>query len=338
MHMFCHFIVRKGSVMAEETPSSVMYADLRTFGGIAHRDAARAIISNRATFGGRPIAARIDERTFLSREIVHARPGSLAPELFAEFPVCAKSLTARLIAARGGNQAGCSEVIAHYRGTAAERMLEALAQNGIDAAPYANSVRKIISLHLQLESDRALLLVMLFIATGCLADASSAVRIVESFAETHLSASLGTLVSDHVSLPVNTTGNAGTRLGLVRIVDGAFRPPIHELSNDPDGTVIGCLPAGEHTITDVDPDVSREHARICCNDGGWFIEDLNSTNGTQIISGTDRATRDVIPCASVPDGNPSPQTAEPAGAVEIDNSDIICLGATTRFLVMRLTS
>lgn len=313
--------------MAAETPSSVMYADFRRFGGIAHRDTAQILLDTSVCIGGRSLKQRIDDRTFLSREIVHADPAQLHPEFFADFTVSAKRIAAKLIAARGGRQAGCSEVIAHYRGAAATCMRDALAEAGIDPMPYANTVRKVMSLHLELESDRALLLVMLFTVTGCLADPREAVETVDAFATAELNATLDTLVTSDGAHNLRETEPDRTRLGLVRLVGGAFRLPIHELSEAPDGTVIGCLPDGDASIADVDVDVSRRHARIWREGDRWLVADLGSTNGTSVVSGADKSVH-VVSAGNGP-GESLP--------FELRNSDILCLGATTRFLVMKLS-
>lgn len=327
--------------MADETPSSVMFTDLRRFGGIPHRDAAGILLDGSIVVGSKPLSLRIDERTFLSREIVHARPENLFPGMFSDFDASAQAITARLVSARGGGQTGSSEVIAHYRGPARRALCEALSSYGIDAMPYTNATTKVMSLRLERESDRPLLLVMLFLIIGCLADPRAAATTVDAFARTHLHASLDTLISDDLTgqgaNAAQTAPTAASRLGIVRLVDGAFRPPIHELSDDPEGTVIGCLPTGAHTIADVDADVSRAHARIWRSGDRWYVADLSSTNGTRVISGADKAVRIVGPAS---DGAGTPgDTAVPEGTpFQIDNSDILCLGATTRFLVMRLTS
>ena len=307
--------------MAADTPSSVMYTDLRQFGCIPHRDTASILLDGNVTIGGKPLGTRIGDRTFLSREIVHAKPGSLHPELYTDFTQSAKAITARLIAARGGGQAGCSEVIAHYRGGAATCLCHALSDCGIDPMPYSNAVRKIMSLHLEVESDRALLLVMLFLIIGSLADPRRAVEHIDAFAARELSASLDTLVGDGEAHAPAQERTEEPRLGLVRLVAGAFRPPIHELTCAPTGTIIGCLPSGTDGIADVDADVSRQHVRIWRDGGHWLVRDLQSTNGTRVISGADKTVHAV-------DG------AQP---YELRNSDILCLGATTRFLVMKLS-
>ncbi len=317
----------------EETPSSVLYTDFRQFGGIAHRDTAQIVLNGSALYGGKPLRQRVDDKTFLSREIVHARPHALPPELFSDFASSAQRLCARLITAHGGGADGSSAVIAHYRGPAAHVMAEALEATDIDAAPYHNMVRKIMSLTIEPESDRALLLVMLFVITGCLASPAAAINAIDAFANVALSISLDTLVAAHGATADVPAPSATPHLGLIRLVDGAFRPPIYRLSASAEGTILGCLPSGPSTIADVDPDVSRNHARIWCDGMRWFIADLGSTNGTRVISGADKSLHDLASSKGA-----RMQGVDVSEPFEISNSDIICLGATTRFLVMKLAS
>lgn len=318
--------------MMGETPSSAMFGDLRRFCGIAHRDAARLLLNRTALYGGKSLQQRIDDKTFLSREIVHAQPFALPHELFADLASSAQTVAARAIAAHGGGRGGCSEVIAHYRGPAALTMQEALEASGVDPMPYVNVVQKIMSFTMRQESDRALLLVMQFIATGCLTSPQAAAEKVDAFASASLALSLDTMVA--ASPPprqASSTASPLPQLGLIRLVDGAFRPPIHKLSCEDTGTVLGCLPTGPSAIADVDPDVSRRHARIWRDGGHWYLVDLGSTNGTCVISGANKAIYRLRDSADEAPGDNA--ASEP---FEIRNSDIICLGATTRFLVMKL--
>ena len=71
--------------------------------------------------------------------------------------------------------------------------------------------------------------------------------------------------------------------------------------------------------------------RIWREDGRWLVTDLNSTNGTRVISGADKSVH-IIANAQAESREPS--ASEP---FELRNSDILCLGSTTRFLVMKLS-
>ena len=103
---------------------------------------------------------------------------------------------------------------------------------------------------------------------------------------------------------------------------------LYPLATDAAGSIIGSLASGPAAITDVDADVSREHARIYRTGQHWYIVGLNSTNGTSVISGADKVVRTVEP----PRGE-RPRGYEPE-PMEILPSDTICLGASTRFMVM----
>jgi hypothetical protein len=63
-----------------------------------------------------------------------------------------------------------------------------------------------------------------------------------------------------------------TVLTLTRVSDGRPLPV-------PDGGVLGRRGDGG-TFFEKDRTVSRRHAQVDFRDGAWFIEDLNSTNGT----------------------------------------------------------
>lgn len=75
----------------EETPSSYMFADLRMFGGITNKEAAKELLTDKANYGGAAPRDRINERTFLSRKIVHAAPSQVHPEFFADFSQSAQT-------------------------------------------------------------------------------------------------------------------------------------------------------------------------------------------------------------------------------------------------------
>ena len=92
--------------------------------------------------------------------------------------------------------------------------------------------------------------------------------------------------------------------------------------------MIGFMPGPDDAcaITDVGCDVSRRHARIRLVDGRWLLEDLGSTNGTRLLPGT--APGGTRGRSAVP--------IEPGRLVEIANADQVVLGASTRFLVIRV--
>lgn len=314
--------------MFNQTPGSYMYDELRKTAHLSNRDAAQILLSDRPIFAGRSPRSRISERTFLSRDVVHVQPDNVNPALFADFSQSAQTITSRLVAAYGGGESAYAKIMERYSGEVAQQMSNTLYAYGRDGRVYTNMVMRLRSVSLRRQNDRAVLLVMAFITVGCLADPYAATEAVERFTQQHLASSLGTVISGGPKRGGTVIGLEATdQLGLVRVVDGAVRPPIHPLSLDPAGTVIGSLPSASSAITDVEVDVSRQHLVVWCQGGSWWIRGMNSTNGTYLISGS---TQEIIP-VELPRAMRGDSTGAP---VEIHPGDTLCLGRYTRFLVM----
>jgi len=65
---------------------------------------------------------------------------------------------------------------------------------------------------------------------------------------------------------------------ILRVVKSSFFIPQTEWVLEPNEHVLGRYPSNDIVIPD--PYVSRRHAKLFFKDGNWFIEDLDSTNGT----------------------------------------------------------
>ena len=318
----------------ENSPSAVMYAELKDL-GIKKSDAAALLLDTKRSFGGGLLGDRVESPSQLTRYIVQTAPGEMGRPLFQNFGQSAQTILGRMAAKlrkSGMTAAGANAAIAQrFSGQSAEAMQRALDEYGIESSVYRNALSHIDNLELESSTDRTLLYVMLFLITGCLGDPAEAAQEVERFAANRVGAAFRTTEAEwedekDAALPDN---EPEPLLGLMRIVDGKLKGgSFHRLSTNPHGTEIGTLAAGEDTITDVDPDVSRHHARIYRESGHWYIIGLKSTNGTTIISGGDKLERTV---EAPKKDRPRDYSPEPA---EILPSDTICLGASTRFLVM----
>lgn len=312
-------------MMERVTPSMVMYAELKQFGRISNRDAAKIMLSKKVSYGKVAPADRVEERTFLSREIVRAVPGSLPSSMFADFTQSAQALTARMAQKLDGPEP-YQLMIAHFGDHAADQMAKALKDNGLDHFVYTNAVYNLLHTEHMSAVDRATSLVLLFVVTGCLGDPFTAAQTVQDFVRRMLSTTLHTREAD---VGENFDPDASTAtygdLMLFRIVDGAIGAP-HTLMPTEQGTIIGSLPWGESCITDVDPTVSKQHLRIYKKDGRWWALGLGSTNGTVVISGADKSEQ-VIEL-------PKAQQTQPAQPFEIFAGDILCLAGKTRFMVV----
>ena len=305
-----------------------MFADLKQFAGISNRDAARLLLTERPVLGGVSPRDRINERTFLSREIVHATPGYLPASFFAPFDESIPALMAHMRRARGKHLNG-AEIERHVAHDIVRPFRTVLASWNINDRLFANAVERIGIMQLTSDKSRCTLYLMLYCATACLGDPARAIDLAEHFAADRALGSLSTQQTE-VGASEPVAPSVSSLLGLVRLVDGKISGQIHPLTEDPEGTVIGSLASGTHAIVDVGSDVSRVHLRIRRTGTAWVAEPLGSTNGTDIVSGEDRH-RDIIePPARERDGS---WHAEP---YEILPGDIINLGASTSFLVLEL--
>lgn len=59
-----------------DTPSCALYAGLKSLGRINNGNAAQILMAGNARYGGRLISERLTVPSFISREIVHAKPGT----------------------------------------------------------------------------------------------------------------------------------------------------------------------------------------------------------------------------------------------------------------------
>lgn len=315
-----------------QTPSAFMFEDIHAHTGLSNRAVAEILLSSRPIYAGRSPRDRIGERTFLSREVVHVTPDRVNPALYADFSHSAQTLTAHIVAAYGHGSAAYNKTVEHYGGSAAQQMAEIIYSFGYDWRIYANTVKRILTMHLPREADRAVLVVMSFLATGCLVDPRAAADVVLQFSKRKLSRDLATIESAPKLRAQQTLFDSQDDvLGLVRVINGAVRPPIYQLSAEAKGTMIGSLPIEGSCITDVEVDVSRQHLIIWRQYERWWCQGLGSTNGTFVIrSGTKELVTVEAPRASrLPNEKSAP--------VEICEGDTICLGRRTRFLVMRMS-
>lgn len=315
--------------MLQETPSSVLYADLRIFGGITNKNAARILLSPRVAAGGKSPRDRIESRTYLSRQVVHVSPADVNPTIYADFYTSTQTLSSRIASHIGGSDPA-SKMTRHYAGEAADEMCQALRAHALDEQVYRNECARLSRVRLRSERDRPLLLLMLFCITGCLADAGRATTLVEDFARTKLAMDLATVMAESNMASVRKQDDGPVALGLLRLVGNMAQPPILPLN--PDGTTVGALATGPGSITNVGPDVSRTHARIWNDGERWLVQGLQSTNGTTL---TLASTNEVI-CVEPPVSRRDRNYAYPPE--ELHENDVICFGASTRYLVLRVRS
>lgn len=309
-------------MFSKSTPSSVLFADLKNYWKITNKDAAFILLSPKTGAGGRIPRDWVDKPVYLSRNVVNVEPINVDPGLFGSFYSSTQTLYRKVLNSAGGAQA-LDEVLSHYSGPAAQEMIAALTKYNRNPQLYRNELIRLRQVKLQKNSDRALLLFMLFCITGCLADPAEAVKKVEDFSKSMLAQDL-TTVSTASSRGLERS--ASSSWGLMRRIDKVLRPPFYPLNQT--GTVLGGLVSGPNAISDVGHDVSREHALIWFDGNRWLCKDLDSTNGTSIVRASDHSTIEVKPPRNKrrKDADYPPQ--------ELHEGDTLQLGSSTSFIVL----
>ena len=314
-----------------ESPSSVMYDCFKQFASLSIKEVANTVFAEGFSYGGVPIRARFEERTFLTRVIKNAQPGDFNERSFSDFPTAAMNLCAKVLARKPG-KAGKDEAVRYFAGEACETMCDSLRAYGLNDILYRNIIGRVEQMELSNDVDKVTLLLLQFVATGCLGDPARAAQITQDFSRRILMSDFRTQASyegDHPQL--DDILDADLQLGLCRILDGKLRMPAFVLSTDEAGTEIGSLASSSSAINDVDAYVSKRHARVYRDaSGAWYVVGLGSTNGTTVIRGDTKEEQVVeLPRSQRSD-------AEEAHPVRIYPSDILRLGYTTDFMVLEL--
>ncbi len=318
--------------MATETPCSVLYNDIRSFGGLKHLEIARMLINGNSYAGSALLEKCSTNRSYLTRYIVHREPDQCAPGIYNDFTVTSLNLAAAIGTKLGGGDNAYKAIAEHYRGPAAQEMMGILAEYGLDDRLYANALGRIDSSDDHGIREKSTLYLMLFVATGALADPAQGVATVERYCDSKMGGHFGTTettVGRSFMSNLEDQRTTAPNLGLLRTHAGnSVDMQIHPLTRDPRGTVIGSLPKTSPRITDVGADASREHLRIWLENGHWYAQGLGSTNGTVLESGAGEGDTVIEP----PRDQRIPGKIYPP--VEIANSDRLHLGLYTTFLVI----
>lgn len=311
---------------SQATPCGVLFDIMKRHGGISHKELSRLILSGRPLADGKSPLSRSDDRTWVSRFIVHAPVGSLQERYFCDWGVGALRICARLRSNEGRNLDPESVLDLVYR-QAAEPMCAALSACNQNVTLYNNTMERVAHGEGFTAEERAELAMVMFVAVACCANARRATAYLNDYVRSIHGGRLVT-VSTSVGSAASSAPLASARaLGVLRVVDGLVAGDIHWAQPGTDGLEIGALALGDGDITNVGPGVSGHHARLFCNEEGvWQVQDLGSRDGTVVISGADRAETVIA--------EPGRKFAEPGEPYEVRPGDELVLAGTTRFLLI----
>lgn len=178
--------------MAAETPCSVLYNDIRSFGGLKHLEIARMLINGNSYLGSTLLEKCSSNRSYLTRYIVHRKPDQCAPSIYSDFTVTTLNLSSAICSKLGGGESAYRVIAEHYRGPAANEMMSALASYKLDSRLYANALNRIDNFDGNAVREKSTLYLMLFVATGALADPVQGVATVERFCDSKTGGHFGT--------------------------------------------------------------------------------------------------------------------------------------------------
>lgn len=315
------------------TPCAVLFSTLKKMGGITYKELAGLILSGKPLSDGRSPVSRINDRTWISRFIVHAPAGTLQEKYFCDFGIGALRIVSRL-RTKEGRMMSSQEVFDLVAGPAGEPMIDALATCRQDVSLYRNVLLRLQNGVGFTFDERAEVAMVLYLVAGCTADVQRAASAALGFLQ---SVGGGRLVTPATTPPFDERRAVSTQLPpspqlhlqLLRVVDGYVSGMPHWIDPASDGVEIGSLSTGRGDITDVGPDVSAHHARIwCAEDGTWYVEGLKSRNGVRLVSGATREVTVVEPPYEERGGF----ECHPA---EIRAGDELVLARDTVFLVMQ---
>ena len=317
------------------TPCTVLFSVMKRYGGISYKELAGLVLSGKPLSDGRSPVSRVNDRTWVSRFIVHAPAGSLQDAYFCDFGISALRVVSRLKSkeGRGLSSKQVLELVCGPQGAAMQDALAACRQN---VTLYRNVLDRLRDgSHFSVD-ERAEVGMVLFIAAGCTANVQRAVSCALDFLQSVQGCRLATPVTASpldVACEAEDLSGEGRRscLQLLRVEQGCVVGEPHWVAPSKEGVEIGALALAPGSITDVGKGVSAHHARIWCDDQGcWFIEGLGSRNGTVVRSG---ATRECILVEPPRDEREGFQ----AKPVRLRSGDELLLADDTAFIVLEGT-
>lgn len=314
------------------TPCSVLFSTMKKRGGISYKELAGLILSGKPLSDGKSPVSRINDRTWISRFIVHAPAGSLQDRYFCDFGIGALRVVSRL-KSKEGRGLGSAQVLDLICKDGSDAMIEALRACRQDVSLYRNIIARLEGDGGFTVDERAEIAMVLFLTAGCTGDVRRAATMALDFSQSVHGGRLATPVTatsiealsdrDATGLPEPTL-----HLQLLRIVDGYVAGGPYWVPPTAEGVEIGALALGEGAITDVGKGVSSHHLRIWRDDGGsWMAEGLNSRNGSAVRSGATLEVTVIEPPREDREGFEST-------AVEVRPGDELLLADDTVFLVL----
>lgn len=227
------------------TPCSVLFSTMKKLGGISYKELAGLILSGKPLSDGKSPVSRINDRTWVSRFIVHAPAGSLQDKYFCDFGIGALRVVSRL-RSKEGRGLTSEQVLDLVCGPEGSSMVDALKACRQDVSLYRNIVTRLVKGGRFTVDERAEIAMVLFLTAGCTADVQRAAQTALDFSQSVHGARLATPAT---ASPIEAQGErdaAGLpepllHLQLLRIVDGYVAGGPYWIPPTREGSEIGAL-------------------------------------------------------------------------------------------------
>ncbi len=273
--------------MNEPTPCKVLFQIMKRDYKVSYQELASLILSDEPMSDGKTALSKSGDRTWISRSIVNASASSLKTEMFSDYATAAIRIIAR-IKTREKNPCDSTEIYNILVTKGHPQMVKALQKLGQDRYLYQKVVLRLCETNSCTLNEKIEFAMTLFVATACSLDIRKAAEYTVNYAKTiH-----GSEMKTTPSIEVGSIGHqekkehSAPQIGILRVIDGYVKGKTHWVKPDTAGSTIGSIALGENDITDVATNVSSRHARIFKESTTWYIEDLESRNGTVHINGS----------------------------------------------------
>ena len=308
------------------SPCFVVFDFLKREAGVNYKDFAMHLFNKEARLGKVPLLTRLEDKTFMSRQVVRLAPGDMSVGMFDDFASTATFAWNALKGASGNS--AYNKLI----DVAVPQMVDSLRAFELKDKSFMNVVVTVANMPQLTEGAKGSLIMLLFITAGCTGDVSFSIdKTIEQMnaqgATMRTAQSQETADFEPVEVKPDDFG-----LTLFRIKNGVMVTPGFDLFDGDEGNEIGLLPEGSHVFADVEKTVSRRHLKVWkADDGRWLVKGLNSKNGTvKLDAGTMKEVVVELP-RNVACGVASPE-------VEIAPGDHLILGQDTEFIVCKTLS
>lgn len=318
----------------QETPCFVVFDFLKREASVNYKDFATVLFNKNAKLGKVPLINRLEDKTFMSRQVVRLRPGEMSKNMFDDFSLSSTFAWNELKRVAGDEFTSSDErtKLAYKKlvDVGVPQMNEVLKTYRLKDKAFMNVVIAVANMQQLSLGSKGSLIMLLFVATGCTGDVSYAVDLtIEEMNMQGAVMKTAQFNEDDYTTESLKEEDFDAGLTLFRIKNSVMVTPGHTLYPGEGGTEIGLLPHGNHTIADVEKTVSRSHLQIYkSEDGRWLARGLNSKNGTYKISA---GTHEKIVIEQPRGKNSEAQNKE----VEIMAGDHLVLGHDTEFIVCK---